>query len=372
MATARTIDAAISATLASAEEVLRGEGEGVARRAVAEERFADLAVDQLLKTTADSLMERASWSGYQSVSVARQLVERVRVNFFRWGPSWSRCVADAALVIAERSDHATPALLFEAQRWRMNGLLFTGRFEEAFRSIDRAEALAADTHHARLRYAIAAHLRATAFCEMTRWREALAWVKEAQEQFRECEATRLIELTWGCEGMAFLGLHRFDEARALFNRGLDSAAKSGDHKSVAHHLQNIGATFAVMGDAEAARLYLNRAGELCASLSLRMSLAKILEALGCLDITERGVDGRRRLDEATAEFERLGMDSDWVDSRVDLAEALVAVDPSADVTGICQEAYERAIALGLDSYAERALALLEPANAQRADANTPM
>ncbi len=54
MPTARTIDAAIAATLESAEEVLRGDGEGVAPRAVAEELFADLAVDQLLKLTGDS------------------------------------------------------------------------------------------------------------------------------------------------------------------------------------------------------------------------------------------------------------------------------------------------------------------------------
>ncbi len=134
----RTIDAAISATLGSVEEVLRGDGESVARRALAEERFADLAVDQLLRLTADSLMERASWSGYQSVSVARQLLERVRANLNRWGPSWSRCVADAALAISKRSDHATPALLFEAHKWRANGLLFMGRFEEAFRSIEAA------------------------------------------------------------------------------------------------------------------------------------------------------------------------------------------------------------------------------------------
>ncbi len=134
MPTARTIDAAIAATLESVEETLRGDAETVAGRTVAE-----LAVDQLLKLTADSLMERASWSGYQSVSVARQMLDRLRVNSFRWGPAWSLCVADAALAICDRSDHATPALLFEGHHHRASALTFLGRFPEAFQSLDAAE-----------------------------------------------------------------------------------------------------------------------------------------------------------------------------------------------------------------------------------------
>ncbi len=207
---------------------------------------------------------------------------------------------------------------------------------------------------------------------MTRWRDALVFVKEAQDRFAECGETKMIERTWSCEGAACLGLRRFDDARALFTAGLESDAKSGDRELMAYHLMNIGATFAMMGDGETARHYLHRGDELCASLGWRTGRARILEALGRLDITERGVDGRPRLDEATAEFERLGMESDWVDSRVHLAEALVAVDRTADVNEICREAYERAIALGLDELAQRALTLLEPANAQRAGANNPM
>src|SRR5712692_10028838 len=159
MATARTIDAAISATLGSVEEVLPGYGESVARRAVAEERFADLAVDQLLKLTADCVLERSRWAGYHGASIARQLLDAFDANWRRWEPAGLLAVADAALFIARSSDHRTPALLFRACKERANALRALNRFADAFRSLDEAEEYASDTHHHRLHAAILAHNR---------------------------------------------------------------------------------------------------------------------------------------------------------------------------------------------------------------------
>src|SRR5687767_259539 len=100
MPTRRTIDAAVSAVLASTREAVRGTAAAVAERAVSEETFAELVVDQLLKLTGESLRARSAWQGYQGVSVARQLLDAFDRNCNRWPPEWQLAVADAALLIA--------------------------------------------------------------------------------------------------------------------------------------------------------------------------------------------------------------------------------------------------------------------------------
>ncbi len=196
---------------------------------------------------------------------------------------------------------------------------------------------------------------------MSRWQEALALLEEAQEGFAACGAAKWLERSWACEGAAYFGLDRYDESRRLHSAGLDSAKASRDGELIAIYLGNIGQAFFAMGDLPAARRHLNEACDFFASRGCIRGRAGFLTTIGLIDLSERGADGVQAIEEASAVFEGMGMDAAWVDARVDLAEALVSVDLSIDVSDICREAYERAVALGIDRLAERALALLEPA-----------
>src|SRR5712691_3320081 len=144
MPSRRTVDAAVTATLEWIEEALQGDALIVADRAAREDAFARLAVEGLLKLTLAELRQRSRWPGYEGVFVAQRLLDAYDAMWDSWMPLHSLAVTDAAVAVAKRSDRATPALLFRAWKERANALRVLGRYDDAVRSLEMAEAVADD------------------------------------------------------------------------------------------------------------------------------------------------------------------------------------------------------------------------------------
>jgi hypothetical protein len=151
----------------------------------------------------------------------------------------------------------------------------------------------------------------------------------------------------------------FERSRRIAEANLEEAIRSGDEAVAAIELSNIGRYCVEMSDVGAARQYITTALSTSRARGWKLPTARLLSLVGMLEIREYGIDGTAPLEDACVELDRLGMDGEWAETRLTIAEELLKADPSADVRHFCQEAYLRATSLGRFVLAERALKLLE-------------
>jgi tetratricopeptide (TPR) repeat protein len=369
MLTRRTIEAAASATLESISEMFDGSPAEVAQRAVAEEAFADVAVHQLLKLTGDGMRARAVWPGYQGVAIVQRLLDEFIENVICWEPVMSLAVAETALAIAKNSERATAALLFRVHKEKAIALCFLNLFEAAFRSLNDAEEFAPDTRDPQVHYATLLNCRAAVSYEMARGPDALEFIMRARNGFLRSGDHHRVRETHVSEAAILTTLGRYDDARRLMERCLADAESTGDHKSSALHLGNLGHCLARTGDIKAARSYLNAAGQIYAAQGCSIFLADIVATLAVLEVREHGIEAMSRVERACADYDRLGRrgDSAWI--QLEAAKALLTVDSTADIIELCHRASTRALELGMNSLAEDALRVL---NSSSRSSDRPM
>ena len=354
MLTRRTIEAAASAAI----ESLGVDPADAARRAADEELFAELAVKQLLRLTGAELRARSTWAGYQGIAVARQLLEAFVHNWFRWEPSMSLIVADAALAIARRSDRHTASLLFEALKQRANALHLLNRCEEAFRVLDEAEDLASDTRCPRLHHAMVAYGRAAVLHELLLGNEALEYVLQAREGFVACNDRRRVTETLTAETAIHFIRGRNDDARRVAETALNDSRSSGDDAAAALNFGNLAIAVSHLGDTAMARKYLERAQSLYKVRRWQVLAVNISASLALLKIREQGSAGLKQMETVFVEYDRLGLSGEAARSRLLAATELLTVEPQSDVESLCRAAYTRAISLGMTSVAGDAQRLM--------------
>jgi tetratricopeptide (TPR) repeat protein len=361
MPTAKTIDDSVSVTLEWLDEALRRNPSDVADEATAEERFADLAASQLLRLIPAELRRRSTWSGYGGTAVARKLLDAFYADesWNRWEPIAALSVTDAAWAIAKTSGRRTPALLFRTLVSRAVVLAMLDRFDEALASLDQAEEYAADTKLRGLHLAVAAHHRAIVSYHADCWTETVDLIQQAREGYEACgDATRLRYLRT-LEALAWKLAGKADRSRQIAQVSLEEAIRSGDEMVMTMETGNMGAYCVDTRDSPAARWYLGRALAMTKARGWKIRTAQLLSQLGRLEIRERGIDGIAIAEKACVDLDRLGMDGDWAEARLEIAEELLNIDPGIDVRHFCRQAYARALSRGRLALAERALKLLE-------------
>jgi tetratricopeptide (TPR) repeat protein len=361
MPSAKTIEDSASATLEWLDEALRRSPSDVADEATAEERFADLVASQLLRLIPAELRRRSTWSGYGGTAVARRLLEAFYgdESWNAWEPIAALSVADAAWAIAKTSARRTPALLFRALVSRAAVLALLDRFDEAFASLDQAEEYAADTKLRRLHLAVAAHHRAAVCYHADAWTDAMSLIQQARGGYEACgDATRLRYLRT-LEAAAWKLAGKSDRSRQIAEASLEEAIRSGDETVIMIETSNIGIYCVDTGDAPAARWYLGRALSMTQARGWKIRTAELLSQLGTLEIRERGIDGIAISEKACLALDQLGMDGDWAEARLEIAEELLKIDPDTDVRSLCRQAYARALSCGRLALVGRALELMD-------------
>lgn len=371
MPTRRTIDAAVSATLEWIEDALEGDVAMVADRAAAEDAYARLAVKGLLNLSPADLRRRSRLSGYEGVLVVQRLLDTFDATWNCWTPLSSLTLADAAVTIASRCDRASPALLFRAWKERANALRVVNCFDEAFRSLDKAETFAHDTKCPRLHHAVLANCRISVHLEMG---SSDLWdlLFQAREASLACGDLEHVKWTRTTEPALCYSLGRYETAIQIYHAILAEAAREGDQQLVAMEIGNIGLAYLRLGDVKAARSYLDRARDLYSALGMVVQRTKMHTSLGQLAMREQGMAGLAVLNEACLELDRNGMTGEWAFARLAMAEEILRIDSNADVTGLCREAHTRALSLGMHEVAANALLLLDTVERRGPVARLPM
>jgi tetratricopeptide (TPR) repeat protein len=358
MPSRRTVDAAVIATLEWIEDALGGDAVIVADRAAREDAFARLAVNGLLNLTTAELRQHCNWSGYDGIFVVQQLLGAFDTMWHSSIPFYSLAVVDAAVAIAKRCDRVTPALLFHAWKERANALRQLGHFDEAFRSLERAEAVADDTKCPPLHHALLANCRASVYIDM---RSLDVWdlLHEARETFLAYGDVEHAKWTRTVEGSVWYGLRRYEAAIRIYESNRIEALNNGDQPLEVMELGNIAGACLELGDVTAARCYFDQARNLSAALGMVVMRARMTAGLGQVAIREKGPDGRAVLERACSELDRLGLAGDLALARLEMAEEILKTDPTADVSSLAYEARARAVSLGMDHVATRATQLLD-------------
>ncbi len=179
-----------------------------------------------------------------------------------------------------KSIHRTEGWL-QAMTNRAAALTEDGRFEDAARLLDQAEA-AAGTHH--LSPVPALINRGILFTRQERYAEAEKVLLEARRQVAETDHARLANVSFAL-GRVMAATRRYPRALARFETALENDRHRQYFKGMADDLQALGNVSHVLGHREKAVSYAKRAVKMYALMGDRPAAAEVMRQL------EAWVDG---------------------------------------------------------------------------------
>jgi tetratricopeptide (TPR) repeat protein len=303
--------------------------------------------------------------GIRTAGMVRQMLERIR-PLLDSNPLQALQIASLALEIANDLDVAAYPSDFvigvRAQAWRDHAyaLSFVGRYPEALRAADRAEALFRQTPLPEYELARLGLVRAAIYRGTDRIAEAVACARASAATF----------LTFG-DHKRFLSA-RMTEAALSFQVGAVRDALAAwqtierdealDDVTRVLLVHNLGLCYENLGDLSTAAAYLGRALAEFDLLGMETHRVRARWVLGrTLHASGRTAEGMAELRHTWREYEDLGLETDAALVALELCEALLAGGQWAEVPAICRALLDRFTRAGMTSRAVTALSFLREA-----------
>jgi tetratricopeptide (TPR) repeat protein len=303
---------------------------------------------------------------FYTLAVIR-LLTKVANGMHERQPQFGLILADTGLNIAEK----LPASLKAQSAWyvgtswkeRANALRYLGRFKEADEALDRAEeAFASDDHAEPFDLAIVQYVRATLYCQMERFEEAVSLGQAAAQTFHLYGDTRRYLSALLAEAGGYYSADRDREAVALLLRVVTLARSSGEAGILARALSNAANSYTRLREYDKAGAFYADAIATMNELDLPTESARLLWAMGALNIEQGDYDnGLAGLERSRVQLQQLGLSNDAALATLDLVAGLLAAEQPERVPELCRAITLTFSSEGMMRSAKKALAYLTEA-----------
>lgn len=335
-----------------------------------EDRAALQLVDELMK------LPRQWWVAtvdrddrFHTAGVMRRLIEVSEAKIDTMPPEAVETAAAAIALgdILEGGDHIAQ-LQGSAYRQYAFALFYTGAFMRALDAVNRGQEIlekiaVSDYAIARLNI-----VRAVVYRALERYEEALILARDCARVFRAYGDVQRLASAVMTEAYLLMYLHKYKDALPLLTKIDRDMSNNVDLDTRARLFNNIGICQKSLGHVAdavqsfqcAATLY-DELGTPTEAANVRYNIALLLSNEG------NRVEGRKRMREVRAEFERLGMVHTSVITGLDLAELAVLDKNFEEVEQLCRTAIRQFETAGVahSSEALTALTFLREAAEQR-------
>jgi tetratricopeptide (TPR) repeat protein len=303
---------------------------------------------------------------FYTLAVMR-LLSKVANGMHERQPQFGLVLADTALTIAEKLPTSLQAqsawYVGTAWKERANALRYLGRFKEADEALDRAEeAFESDDHVEPFDLAIVQYVRATLYCQMEKFEEAISCGQSAAETFHLYGDTRRYLSALLAEAGGYYSAVRDREAVALLLRIVSLARSSDELGILARALSNAANSYTRLREYEKASAYYADAIAAMNELDLPTESARLLWARGALNIEQGDYDsGIDELEHSRIQLQQLGMSNDAALATLDLVAGLLAAEQPERVPELCRAITLTFSSEGMMRNAKKALAYLNEA-----------
>jgi tetratricopeptide (TPR) repeat protein len=282
-------------------------------------------------------------------------------------PQFGLVLADTALNIADRlsaSQEAQSAwCVGTAWKERANALRYLGRFKEADEALDRAEeSFESDDHVEPFDLAIVQYVRATLYCQMERFDEAISLGQSAADTFHLYGDTRRYLSSLLVEGLGYYSANRDRESAEIMERVAALARGAREMDLLGRALLNAANSYTRLRDYAKASSYYADAISVMDDLDLPTESARLNWAMGALNIEQGNYDsGIRGLERSRIQLQQLGMSNDAALATLDLVAGLLAAEQPERVPELCRAITLTFSSEGMMRNAKKALAYLTEA-----------
>jgi tetratricopeptide (TPR) repeat protein len=329
------------------------------------ESAADIVERQLQRTPIGEWPSLAESPALRNNAALEQMSEIVRKRIER-KPVEALAIANVATSIAESlpANSYPPAVMAQirstALRDRANALRYLGRLDEAYDSIETAEARLDEFPGAAHDRAIVWFVKAMILGQMDLFEEAERVITSASVVFADVnDLSRFFQagLVYG----NLLGRQkRFEEAQRVFRDLLNVAATSGDDETQARLYNNLGHCAIYLEDYGRANIHFSESIARFTDLGLRAEVPRTNLGAALVLIGKGQIDsGLTRLEDARHAFIALSMMGEAGLCALRIIEVLIDRGDTAQaraLTGIVIDEFEAA---GLDTRAVQAVASLQ-------------
>jgi len=301
-----------------------------------------------------------------TLAVIRQLC-KVANGMHERQPQFGLVLADTALSIGGKLPEALQAksawYVGTAWKERANALRYLGRFREAEKALDRAEAaFESDDHVEPFDLAVVAYVRATVCCEMERFDEVIAFARSASATFHVYGDTRRYLSALMAEAVGYYSVRRYREATPLFERVATLGRSAGETGILARALANAANCYARLHEYDKAGAYYADAIAVIDELDLPTESARLLWTRAELKVEQGDYEeGLAGLEHSRVLLNQLGMANDSALATLDLVAGLLAAGQPERVPELCRAISVTFSSEGMMRSAKKALAYLREA-----------
>ena len=335
-----------------------------------EDRSALRLVDELMKQPRQwwrATVERDE--RYHSAGVMRRLIEVSEAKIDTMPPEAVETAAAAISVgdVLEPNDHLAQ-LQGRAYRQYAFALFYTGDFKRALGAVDEAQKIVDTTIVSEYAVARVNIVRAVIYRALERYDEALVLARDAARVFRAFGDMQRLASALMTEAYLLMFVHNYKDALSLLTQidhrmsadvNLDTRARTAHNVAICQ--KSLGRVADALQSYQLAAALYDEMGTKTEAAHIRYNVAAILVSEG------KRAEGRRRMREVRAEFERLGMIHSAVVVDLELAELAVLDQNFEEAEELCRTAIRQLQTAGVahSSEALTALTYLREAAEQR-------
>ncbi len=282
-------------------------------------------------------------------------------------PQYGLQLADTALSICAKLPEPakSKSAWFVGTAWkeRANALRYLGRFREAEAALDEAEkAFASDERPEPFDLAIVAYVRASVYCQMERFDDAVTNARAAATTFQEYGDMGRYLSALMAEGLGYYCADRDIESAGLMERVAGLARSTGEVEILSRALVNAANSYTRLGEHDKATEFYASALDLLVALDLPTEYARVSWAVAALKLeTGSYEEGLAGLDASRIRLLQLGMANDAALATLDLVAGLLAVGEVDRVPDLCRAISVTFSSEGVMRSAKKALAYLAEA-----------
>ena len=304
---------------------------------------------------------------FHTAGVVRRLIEISEIKIDTMPPEAVE-LAFAAIAVTEKlgeSDHIL-SLRGAAFRQHAYSLFIVGEFMRALESVERAQQAYERCFVSEYGLARLDIVRALVYRALERFGEALKLARKSSAIFRTFGDTRRLASAMMTEGYLLMQQHNYREALPVFveveerySIDLDTRMRAVHNKAICQ--KSLGRVADALQSYQFAAELCDELGAVTDGTLIKYNVAVLLAAEG------KQAEGRRRMRELRAEFERLGMLHNAVEAGLDLAEFAALEHNFEEVEELCRTAMRQFETAGVphSSEALTALTFLREAAEQR-------
>lgn len=306
---------------------------------------------------------------YHSAAVVQHLIEVSEQKIDTTLPE-AIATAEAAIALAEILDSEEHILQLHGSAYRQHAfaLIHTGDFTRALESIESAQSIFDQMVVSEYAIARLNIVRALAYRALERYDDALALARQSAAVFHSFGDTQRLASAMMTEAFLFIHLRNYRQALPILTEitrrfsnviDLDTRARALHNTAICQ--KYLGRIADALQTYQVAETLFEELGAVTDCASVRYNIAYLLAAEG------KQTEGRARMRDARAEFERLGMMHTAVIAGLDLAEYAVLDKNFQEVEELCRTAIRQFETAGVahSSEALTALTFLREAAEQR-------